>query len=301
MRDIEQYNNFSASDYFDAVVLPNEAPVEAVYYLLQRRLHRALYHVFELHGFGLSDDFNDTIDDFFLYLYDGNNDSDRPFDIVSGIQNKQAFFGWTVSTYRNFLLNKAKEEIKRKTLQEESLFYADDERKGLSEEIMMDYMAAAIAYADQCFKPCNLFIFYRIVLSLLDHSRAIPQEEMAKAMKLHPVTYRVRSKRQRDCFQRFILSLEAGGHLDLDSRHELMRVSIFEDFKQLYDLLIGYYNSVLELLSTKDEIKALRLKYHQERGVVMHENNLYGYRFKMNVRTFYNALKSYSTSCKKSP
>lgn len=292
MRVIEQYNNFSAADYYDAVVFSSETPVEAVYYLLQQRLHRALHRVFELHGFGLSDDFNDTIDDFFLYLYDGNQTGDPPFDIMNGIQNKQAFFGWTVSTYRNFLLNKAKEEIKRNVLQEEAWASTDEERKGLSEETMIDYLASAIAYADQCFKPCNLFIFYRFLLSLLDHSRAIPQEEMAEAMKLHPVTYRVRSKRQRDGFQRFILSQEAGHSLDLDSQHEGMRECIVNGFKQLYSLLMGYYNLVLEQLSTKEAIKALRLQCYQERGIVMHENNPYGYRFNMNVRTFYKVLKS---------
>ena len=291
MRDIEQYNNFSAADYYDAVSLPEEPPVEAAYYLLERRLHRALHRVFEMHGFGLNDEFEDTVDEFFLYLYEGDGQG-KPFSIVKSILNKEAFFGWTVSTYRNFLLNKAKEEIKRKALQEHVQLTAEGERQGLDKETMIRYMASAIAYADQRFVPCNLFIFYRSLLSLLDHGKAIPQEEMAEAMKLHPVTYRVRCKRQRDSFQGFILSQETGRHLELDHRHELMRLCIEEEFNRLYDLLIGYYNQVLEQLPDKDDIKALRLKYHHEKGVMMHENSGYGYRYHMQLESLYRALKS---------
>ena len=292
MRDIEQYNNFSAADYYDTVSLTVEPPVEAVYYLLERRLHRALHRVFELHGFGLNDDFEDSIDEFFLYLYEGNSDGGKPFAIIDSILNKEAFFGWTVSTYRNFLMNKAKEEIKRRAIREQTQWMTEGEGTGLDKETMIDYMASAIAYADQCFMPSNLFIFYRSLLSLLDHGRAIPQEEMAEAMKLHPVTYRVRCKRQRDCFQGFILSQETGHHLDLDRRHELMRLCIEEEFNRLYDLLIGYYNQVLEQLPDKSAIRALRLKYHQEKGVMMHEETGYGYRYHMEVESFYRALKS---------
>ena len=157
---------------------------------------------------------------------------------------------------------------------------------------MIRCLASAIAYADQRFKPCNRFIFYRSMLTLLDHRRAIPQEEMASAMKLHPVTYRVRCKRQRDRFQDFILWQETGRCLELDRRHELMRLCIEEEFKQLYALLIGYYNQVLEQLPARDDIRALRLEYGRQTGLVMHENNCYGYRYRMNVQAFYKALKS---------
>lgn len=292
MRDIEQYNYFSASDYFDAVALTEDTPVEVVYYLLQRRLHRALQRVFELHGFGLDDDFDDTLDDFFLYLYEGARDNNKPFAMVHGVQNKQAFFGWIVATYRNFLLNKAKEEMKRKALREEAKSFVDDDGRGLNEETMISYLASAIAFADQRLIPCNLFILYRSLLTLLDHRRAIPQEEMAMAMKLHPVTYRVRCKRQRDSLQGFILQQETGHHLDLDRRHELMRLCIVEEFNRLYDLLIGFYNQVLEQLPVKGDIKALRLRYREEMGMIMHETNCYGYRYSTSVRPLYNALKS---------
>ena len=292
MRNIEQYNICSPFEYFDAISLPDEPPVEAVYYLLQKRLRRALQHVFELHGFGLSDSFEDTIDDFFLYLYEGNDGDGKPFSVINSIQKKEAFFGWIIATYRNFLMDKTKEEFRRKALLEQARLKNQGEEKGLSEDTMISYLASAIAYADQCFKPCNLFILYRLMLTLLDHSRAIPQDEMARAMQLHPVTYRVRCKRQRDNFQKYIMSQELGHHLNLDRQHELMRLCIEEEFYRLYDLLIGYYNHVLGQLPVKSSIRALRLKYRQEMGIVMHEGNHYGYRFNMQVEALYKALKS---------
>ena len=292
MTNITLYREYDASEYFDAVALAAEPPVEAVYYLLQQRLHQALRNVFELHGFGLDDDFDDTVDEFFLYLYEGNDHGAEPFAMIKSIENKEAFFGWTVATYRHFLMDKAKEGLKRRALLERARMMAGDEGKGLSRDTMISYLASAIAYADQRFKPGNLFIFYRSMLSLLDHSRAIPQEEMAEAMKLHPVTYRVRSKRQRDSFQSLVLSQETGNRLELDRRHELMRLCIEEEFNRLYDLLIGYYNQVLEQLPAKGDIRALRSKYSEETGMAMHEGSRYGYRFNMDVEAFYRALKS---------
>ena len=295
MKTIRKYQDFSASEYYDAITLPEEPPVEAVYYLLQRRLQPALHRVFELHGLGLSDDFDDTLDDFFLFLYE---EGEKPFSMMNGIENKEAFFGWIAGTYRHFLTGKIREEIQRKALLKQARGVIEDDGKesgegrGLGEDTMISYLATAIAYADQRFKPGSLFIFYRSLLSVLDHSRAIPQEEMAEAMKLHPVTYRVRCKRQRDSFQDYILWQEKGHRLDLDHRHELMQLCIEDEFYRLYDLLIGYYNQVLEQLPVKTEVSALRMKYRQEKGLMMHENTGYGYRFNMKIGEFYKALKS---------
>ena len=291
MIDIEKFNEISASSYYKVVSLATTSSEEAVYYLLQRRLRRALQRMYTLHGYGLSDDYDDTIDDFFLYLYEGNGQG-TPFSIFGSIQNKEAFFGWVVATYRHFLLDRAKAETERKTLLKEVRVMSTGDGKGLSSDTMIRYVATAIAYADQRFKPFNLFILYRSLLTLLDRSRTIPQDEMAETMQLHPVTYRVRSKRQRDIFRNYILLLEAGQHLELDRHHELMRLCIEDEFYRLYDLLMDYYNKVLDRLPAKNAIRALRLHYYREKGLMMHEKAGYGYRFNMKISEFYNALKS---------
>ena len=135
MYQIEIYENYSASDYYDAVILFPDKASEAVYYLLKHRLARALGRVFELHGFGLDDHYEDTIDDFFLYLYD-HGDA-RPFAVIDTVREKQAFFGWIVGAYRHFLLNKAKEEMKVSDLDRKVSNLENEARK--QEAAIMDY------------------------------------------------------------------------------------------------------------------------------------------------------------------
>jgi hypothetical protein len=216
--------------------------------------------------------------------------------MLNSIQNKNAFFGWVVATYRNFLLNKSKEEMRRRDLLEHVRSGNYEEKNELSDETMIQYLATAIAYADQQFTPRNLFIFYRMLLSLLDHKRAIPQEEMAQAMKMHPSTYRVCTKRQKDRLQEFILLQETRHSLDLDVSHTLMRDRIVACFNQLYELLLESYKQALERLPSATEIQALRHFFSHENGSMMHEENCYGYRDFIDVKLLYESLKSYSTS-----
>ena len=55
--------------YYDILTHGDANSAEAAYYLLRHRLSKRLAKVFDAYGFGLIDDYNDTIDDFFLYLH----------------------------------------------------------------------------------------------------------------------------------------------------------------------------------------------------------------------------------------
>lgn len=297
MNPINPCKTLSAAAYYDLIVKDKESGLEAAYYLLTRRLNRALKGMFELYGFGLSDDFKDSIDDFFLYLYEGNGTEVRkPFAMLESIRNKNAFFAWILGTYRRFLLNKAKEEVKRKELLEHARVFTRTDPEQYSEEVLIALLAAAIAFADQQFTLRNRFILYRMLLSYLDHSRAIPQHAMALALNMHPVTYRVCNKRLKDRLSEFILMQEAGETLKLDSAHQLMRERITESFNRLYGLLLEYYEETLVLLPSALEIQSLRLKFIRSEGQMMHEAYYYGRVQSIDVRHLYDALKSYSTS-----
>ena len=287
MKRNEEFDALSASAYYDRVLAGSS---EAVYYLLKRRLGKALKAVHELHGFGLSDDFEDTLDDFFLYLYDSGY---QPFAIVRNIQNKRTFFGWTVSTYRHFLLNRAKEEFKRKALLRRVCLSSKEEEGGLTNETMILFLATAIAYSDQQFKARNLFVFYRMLLSFLDHSKAIPQEAMARALDMQPVTYRVCTKRQKDRFLEFILYQEAGTMLNLDASHGMMRDRIVNEFERLYDLLMEFYNKALDAIPNAQAVQSLRLRYGKGDGM-MHEGMIsYGNINNLNIKMLYPRIKDY--------
>ena len=291
MNPINPCKTLSVAAYYDLIVKGGESGLEAAYYLLTKRLNRALKGMFELYGFGLSDDFKDSIDDFFLYLYEGNGTEVRkPFAMLESIRNKNAFFAWILGTYRRFLLNKAKEEVKRKELLEHARVFTRTDPEQYSEEVLIALLAAAIAFADQQFTLRNRFILYRMLLSYLDHSRAIPQHAMALALNMHPVTYRVCNKRLKDRLS------EAGETLKLDSAHQLMRERITESFNRLYGLLLEYYEETLVLLPSALEIQSLRLKSIRSEGQMMHEAYYYGRVQSIDVRHLYDALKSYSTS-----
>ena len=297
MNPIHQCKTMPAKAYYDMVVNEGEQGLEAAYYLLTKRLSKALNGIFELYGFGLSDDYKDTIDDFFLYLYEGNQDSSqKPFAMLESIRNKNAFFAWVLGTYRRFLLNKARDELKRKELLEHARVFTKEDVEHHSEEILITLLASAIAYADQQFTPRNRFILYRMLLSYLDHSRAIPQHAMAQALDMHPVTYRVCNKRLKDRLSEFILLQEAGETLSLDAKHLTMRERIMENFNHLYGLLLEYYEETLKMLPSATEIKTLRLNSIRGDGLLMHEDNGYGHLGTIDIRHLYDALKSYSTS-----
>lgn len=277
---MEKYDAISASAYYDEVVSGN---TEATYYLLKKRLERALSKVYDMHGFGLSDDFEDTIDEFFLYLYDRN----------LSIQDKRTFFSWMVATYRHFLINSAKKEMRKKALMEQVCLSPKGEECGLSNETMVLFLASAIAYADQRFTPRNRFVFYRMLLSFLDHSKAIPQAAMAHALDMTPVTYRVSTKRQKDRFLEYILMQESGATLDLDDDHGLMRDRIVDAFERLYELLMEYYNKSLEAIPNAQAIQSLRKDYSRDDGMMHEGMPMYGYVSNMDISILYPKIKRY--------
>lgn len=277
---MEKYDALSASAYYDEVVAGN---TEATYYLLKKRLERALSKVYDLHGFGLSDDFDDTIDEFFLYLYDRN----------LSIQDKRTFFSWMVATYRHFLINSAKKEMRKKALMEQVRLSPKGEECGLSNETMVLFLASAIAYADQRFTPRNRFVFYRMLLSFLDHSKAIPQAAMAHALDMTPVTYRVSTKRQKDRFLEYILMQESGATLDLDDDHGLMRDRIVDAFERLYELLMEYYDKSLEAIPNAQAIQSLRKDYSNDDGMMHEGMPMYGYFSNMGISILYPKIKRY--------
>ena len=289
MLKIEKYENCSASDYYDAVTgFPDQA-AEAVYYLLRHRLSRALRRVYELHGLGLDDHYDDTIDDFFLFLY-GSNDK-APFAMLGTLHEHQAFFGWVVSTYRHFLNDKIRDEIKRRVAVENINAIDDDEGRPYTDEKLMGFIAKAIAHADQELPADKRFLLYRMLLTILDPKLAIPQEEVAHALKMHPVTYRVSINRLRSRLSDDITRLEGGQSLPLDVAHLLMSSRLLNGFDHLYDLLMPYYETALQGLSCTSDINKLRDGFRHD-GIVMHESAEYQYPQRVDVRRLYQLLKS---------
>lgn len=286
--------------YYDILTLGDASAAEAAYYLLRHRLSKRLAKVFDAYGFGLIDDYNDTIDDFFLYLHGLDADLlQKPFSILSGIRDRNAFFAWVISTYRIFLLKKAKAAEQEKAAASHPFLTSTNiENQELTDEQMTRFIANAIAFADQQFVTLKRFVFYRLLLSFLNHRMAIPQEEMAKALNMNAVTYRVYTKRQKDRFLEWIKLQEAGGTLLLNPQHEAMRDDILSRFNQLYMTLREYYGRTLMDLPKADEVTRLRMEYSQGRDAMMHEETPnYGFTgeasLPIDASALYHDLKAY--------
>jgi hypothetical protein len=291
----ESLSRCSASNYYEFILNQSETTAEAAYYLLKYRLAQALRIIYESHGYGLIEDFNDTIDDFFLYLYDDNPRSDAPpFAMLRSIKNKDAFFAWVLSTYRNFLLNKVKDAERERVNQTVAMIINREEERLITEEQMRQYLVNAIAYADQQLATMKRFVLYRLLLSFLDHRNAIPQEEMAQALKLNASTYRVYTKRQKDRFLRYISLQEEGGTLDLDVEHIAMSEELLIGFEHLYQALAKYYRLTLEQLPNADEINNLRMRYSHGKDVLMHEQQAaYGNKEFESIKDLYENIKGF--------
>ena len=286
------YDSYTATTYYAVVVDRDTKGVEAAYYLLKKRLNRALKAIFEVYGIGLNDGFDDTVEDFFLYLHDGNPVHDnKPFAMLDGVRNKNAFFAWVLGTYRRFLLNKAKEAARHRALLERARLFSIEEERLYPEDTLIQYLTTAIAYADQQFVTRNRFILYRLLLSFLDHNKAIPQEAMAKALGMQPVTYRVCNKRQKDRLLDFILLQETGQTLDLDFDHAAMRDKMCNGFNRLYELLMERYDATLNELPSAKAVMELRCQSgHGDASAVFEQRPRYGYGNTTDIHVLYSSL-----------
>lgn len=102
--------NVTSSELLDIILQGDEQSDEAMYYVLKERVNRKLKEKFRTHEHVFFEDFEDVVDDFFLYLREGNGKVREPYHALRTIVNKDAFEGWLVSTFRNYLTNRSNAE-----------------------------------------------------------------------------------------------------------------------------------------------------------------------------------------------
>lgn len=262
----KQWENYGPEDFCEAILKRNCDSSSVAYYLINKRLRNNLKTVFLNLGCGDLLEFQDTIEDFFLYLHDGDGwKFNEPFHVLEGIENKGALFKWIMITYRNFLVRSMKVEIKKKTLTSEG----DEEPSMIHDEDKIRFLSTAIAYADQSSVSRSRFVLYRLLLTFLNKSLAVSQAEMAEAVDMQPVAYRVSTKRTKDNLLSYIKFMESGGDFELDSEHEKMRDTIIFNFDRLYPTLSEYYEKAICKLPKANEIR--RLRFSSSNGHVLHE------------------------------
>lgn len=238
------------------------------------------------HEHELFEEFDDVVDDFFLYLRERNCKTYEPYHALRSIDNMDAFEGWLVSTFRNFLTNRSNAKVEWCALNESQVL--PSEITNANQEELIHKVAQIIAYSHQVFLPRGQFIFLRSILTLLNKANAIPDKEMAEALGMSHIHYRVTAHRMKKNVLNFRKRLDTGEQLRLDGDHKVMTKRIGDNFDSLYSTLIRYYNATLLRLKQEPEISALRQKHYNLTGLVLHDSEVeYG---KLTATAFWNKL-----------
>ena len=266
---------------------------EAMYDLLHNHLNQKLKRKFEVFEHQLLDDFDDIVDDFFLYLRDGKSGTNRIiYQSLYKIKNPETFEAWTLSTFRNYLSVRAAKEGKMVYAQISVDKIVDDETAAsiLTDEQKLAIASNLIAYAHQTLPSRDCFILFRTLLTILDKKQALPNEVMAKVLGMSDIAYRVTVHRMKGNLAKYRTQLLQGQPLHLDERHQEMAQSINDDFLNLYPTLLYYYNQVVETLHCADAVKNLRQEYFKETGNMLHEDQA-EYSVPVTITYFWNRME----------
>ena len=270
--ETKKYEGIAIPDFVDIALAGNESSDEAMYYLLQKRLRPKLEQRYEVLHHLLYDDLEDTIADFFLYLREGKNNGNRyPYQSFRRIKKKDAFEKWLLNTFRNYLTNRVE--------MEERVYYTDTleeisiagQSSIMDDELRLNVVSQLIAYTLQVSYPRRRFIFLRILLSMLNKQKAISDREMAEALGITHIAYRVTVYRMKRNIVGFRDRLLRGEMFRLDENHQQMARQIYDGFTNLYPTLFQYYIETIDKLDKSTSVKHLRQQYLDERGFAVHE------------------------------
>lgn len=270
-----QFVEVAIPDFVDIILEGGERGDEAMYYLLHQRLERQLRGRFEVYQHQLLDDFEDVVEDFFLYLREGKSGwSKTPYQSLRRIRKKESFESWMLNTFRNYLTVRAETEnqLASTSLQEENVSVTDKTSSLLTDERKLIVAANLIAYAHQTLYPRDRFIFLRTLLTILNKQQALPNGEMASALGMSALAYRVCVHRLKGKLSYIRTCLLRNDMLPLDDLHRQMAQHIKSDFTHLYPTIGRYYVLSIDDLKCANAVKRLRQEYYEATGQMLHES-----------------------------
>ena len=112
------------------------------------------------------------------------------------------------------------------------------------------------------------------VLTSLNEQQAMPDKEMAEALDMSYISYRVTLHHMRNNVRCFREKLLRGESLRLDDKQTDLAKHIYDDFPNLYPILFDCYIQCIDTLKTSAAVKELRSQYMEERGFVVHEPSI---------------------------
>ena len=291
---VSPFAGIPVSDFVDIILNQGNKSDEAMYYLLHQRLSHQLQDRYDVYQQQLYDDFEDVIEDFFLYLREGRGNR-FPYQALRRIKNKEAFETWLLNTFRNYLNNRADEEQRmvHVTFSEHEPFdrlrTRHESNESFSDEQKLQIASQLIAYAHQVFYPRGRFIFLRMLLTMLNKQKALPNSEVAKALGMTDISYRVIVHRMKCNLTKFRQRLMHGEMLRLDDEHMLMAQRIYDDFSHLYPTMLSFYTQTIDSMKCANAIRQLRQHYYEATGVMVHEPDS-DYSIQISIKLFWNKL-----------
>ena len=281
---ISPFAGIPVPDFVDIILYDANRNDEAMYYLLHQRLEHLLRGRYEAYQHQLYDGYEDVVEDFFLYLRESGR---YPYQALRRIKNNDAFEKWLLTAFRNYLSNRAQAEEQLYRLSDNA--FDETTSSAITDEQKLQIFSQLIAYAHQVFYPRGRFIFLRSLLTMLNKQKALPNVEVAKALGMTDISYRVTLHRMKCNLTKFRQRLMHGEKLLLDDEHQLMAQRINDDFDQLYPTLLIYYNQTVDTLKCAEDIKRLRQQYYEATGLLAHEPELDS-PGRTTVKAFWNKL-----------
>ena len=215
------------------------------------------------------------MEDFFLYLREGKSGwSKTPYQSLRRIRKKESFESWMLNTFRNYLTVRAETEnqLASTSLQEENVSVTDKTSSLLTDERKLIIAANLIAYAHQTLYPRDRFVFLRTLLTILNKQQALPNGEMASALGMSALAYRVCVHRLKGKLSYIRTCLLRNDMLPLDDLHRQMAQHINSDFTHLYPTIGRYYVLSIDDLKCANAVKRLRQEYYEATGQMLHES-----------------------------
>lgn len=306
MQKGSSFTEITIPEFLDIVLSGDEQSDEAMYFLLHQRLVGLLGSRFAPFQHRIHDSFDDVLTDFFLYLR-GDGRHPETYHSLRTIRNKDSFEVWLLNTFRNYLNVRVDKEGRMEAplsfppeggmdMEGPRLPSLSGEGSGagleesqLTDERKLILAANLIAYAHQTFSPCDRFLLLRSLLTLLNRGQALPNDEMAQALGMSAIAYRVSVHRMRKRLSKIRTALLGGEEPHLDDSHSQMAHTIEDNFERLYPTLFAYYLGSIENLPDAAAVKQLRQRHIDATSRVLHEQE---YMPVSSVGTFWTMLSS---------
>lgn len=285
------FDQISMAELLDVILARKSESDEAMWYVLHERKSDALRRRYLDYECQLWDGYEDLVDDFFLYLREGKQGSRQvPYYVLRTINNKEAFESWLLSTWRNYLSNKVEQDgmlrVDVHNMNEEAITNIVDV-KAVDDERKIEIVSQLIAYCLQVFLPRGRFIFLRSMLTILNKENVLSTKDMAEALGMTEINYRVVSHRMKTNEHEFLKRILNGKSLRLNEESRNVAARIIQNFDNLYSVLMGCYIETLKTLKQREAIQTLRLNNIKADGTLLHEPDC---TMRVGIRAFWNKL-----------